>query len=91
LNQFFAYVSTISDNFQLFDHIAECMSKFLATNEVSSAEKLPLGFTFSFPCKQEGLTKAKLINWTKGFCASGVENNDVVELLREACLRRKVN
>lgn len=34
-------------------------------------EKLPLGFTFSFPCKQEGLTCAKLVGWTKG---TGVVN-----------------
>jgi hexokinase len=51
-------------------------------------EKLPLGFTFSFPCKQEGLTHAKLVNWTKGFKASGVEGQDVVGMLREACIRR---
>lgn len=54
-------------------------------------EKLPLGFTFSFPCKQEGLTCAKLVSWTKGFKASNVEGNDVVQLLREACQRREVS
>ena len=26
-----------------------------------------LGFTFSFPCKQEGLASARLTSWTKGF------------------------
>ncbi|PIO74564.1 Hexokinase [Teladorsagia circumcincta] len=56
---------------------------------VSTAQKLPLGFTFSFPCKQEGLTCAKLINWTKGFNASDVEGSDVVTLLRDACRRRE--
>lgn len=80
-----------SYTFQLFDHIAECMAKFLALNKLGrNAGRLPLGFTFSFPCKQDGLTSAVLIKWTKGFCASGVENNDVVKLLREACQRRKV-
>lgn len=59
-------------------------------NNLKGAKKLPLGFTFSFPCSQEGLTCAKLITWTKGFNASGVENEDVVKLLREACQRRKV-
>ena len=52
--------------------------------------RLPLGFTFSFPCKQEGLTKARLSTWTKGFKCNGVEGQDVVQLLREAIARRKV-
>ena len=45
-------------------------------------EKLPLGFTFSFPCSQEGLTVARLTTWTKGFKCAGVEGNDVVSLLK---------
>jgi len=53
-------------------------------------EKLPLGFTFSFPCVQEGLTKARLSTWTKGFKCEGVEGNDVVKLLKEAIARRGV-
>ncbi|KAK5981466.1 Phosphotransferase [Trichostrongylus colubriformis] len=73
----------------LFDHIAECMAKFMVEQGVSTAQRLPLGFTFSFPCKQEGLTCAKLINWTKGFNATDVEGSDVVTLLREACRRRQ--
>ncbi|MFH4978776.1 hypothetical protein AB6A40_005485 [Gnathostoma spinigerum] len=75
----------------LFDRIAECLAEFVKEQGLSDGRKLPLGFTFSFPCKQEGLTAAKLIHWTKGFKASGVENHDVVTLLREACARRKVN
>lgn len=51
-------------------------------------QRLPLGFTFSFPCRQEGLTRARLVNWTKGFKCSGVEGEDVVKLLREAIGRR---
>ena len=50
-------------------------------------EKLPLGFTFSFPCRQEGLAKATLTNWTKGFKSSGVEGEDVVELMKKAINR----
>ncbi|VDN02163.1 unnamed protein product [Thelazia callipaeda] len=73
----------------LFDHIAECMARFIRGSEIEHADRLPLGFTFSFPCRQEGLTCAKLIKWTKGFSASGVEDKDVVSLLREACQRRK--
>ncbi|KAK0425979.1 hypothetical protein QR680_009484 [Steinernema hermaphroditum] len=74
---------------QLFDHIAQCLADFMKDHDLMDREKLPLGFTFSFPCKQEGLTCAKLVNWTKGFNASGVEGEDVVNLLREACHRRK--
>jgi len=73
---------------KLFDHIAECLAKFMEEHGLLDREKLPLGFTFSFPCKQEGLTCAKLVNWTKGFKAAGVEGNDVVQMLREACQRR---
>lgn len=51
---------------------------------------IPLGFTFSFPCKQEGLTSARLVNWTKGFKCTGVEGEDVVELLKNALRKRNV-
>jgi hexokinase len=54
-------------------------------------KKLPLGFTFSFPCVQEGLTKARLSTWTKGFKCAGVEGNDVVTMLKEAIARRGVS
>ncbi|KAL7643738.1 UNVERIFIED_CONTAM: hypothetical protein RMT77_005744 [Armadillidium vulgare] len=71
----------------LFDHIAACLASFIKHRELHK-ELLPLGFTFSFPCKQEGLTKARLACWTKGFKCSGVVGNDVVELLKEALARR---
>lgn len=43
-----------------------------------------LGFTFSFPCRQEGLASARLTEWTKGFSCSGVMNEDIVKLLQSA-------
>ena len=49
---------------------------------------MPLGFTFSFPLQQEGLNKATLVRWTKGFNCAGVEGEDVVRLLQEALERR---
>ncbi|KAL7078246.1 hypothetical protein ACQ4LE_002719 [Meloidogyne hapla] len=74
---------------ELFDHIAACLAKFVEEHKLKElGKKLPLGFTFSFPCQQEGLTSAILVNWTKGFNASGVVGNDVVQMLREACHRR---
>jgi hexokinase len=71
----------------LFDHIVDCLSLFTKEHGVAGL-KLPLGFTFSFPCSQEGLTKARLVTWTKGFNCSGVEGEDVVRLLRAAISRR---
>ena len=72
---------------QLFDHISSCLADFIYDRELES-EILPLGFTFSFPCEQEGLARARLVKWTKGFSCSGVEGEDVVQLLSEAIDRR---
>lgn len=72
---------------QLFDHIADCIHKFMKENRLLD-KTLPLGFTFSFPCRQEGLDKAILTTWTKGFKCEGVEGNNIVELLHAAVKRR---
>ncbi|XP_072122736.1 hexokinase-2-like isoform X1 [Mobula birostris] len=72
---------------QLFDHIANCLGDVMEELNIKD-EKLPLGFTFSFPCKQSKLDESVLVNWTKGFKASGVEGRDVVGLLRTAIQRR---
>ena len=56
----------------LFDYIADCLAEFTKEKGINN-EILPLGFTFSFPCKQTGLDSGELINWTKGFTCSGVE------------------
>jgi len=72
---------------KLFDHIAECMADFLTRLGLSKT-LLPVGFTFSFPCKQESLDSASLIAWTKGFSAPGVEGKNVVTMLKDAIDRR---
>lgn len=72
---------------QLFDYIASCLHKFVLRRNLNG-HRLPLGFTFSFPCQQDGIAHARLVNWTKGFKCSDVEGRDVVELLREAIERR---
>ncbi|KAL6732130.1 hypothetical protein Aduo_002924 [Ancylostoma duodenale] len=72
----------------LFAHIADCIAKFVSEQEIPSGKKLPLGFTFSFPCKQQGLTSGRLINWTKGFNVTGCEGEDVCAMLKEACNRQ---
>lgn len=74
---------------RLFDHIASCLQEFVERNGIT--EKLPLGFTFSFPVLQTGLTQGKLITWTKGFKAVGAEGADIIQLLREALKRRQVS
>ncbi|KAG7274986.1 hypothetical protein CRUP_001079, partial [Coryphaenoides rupestris] len=51
--------------------------------------RLPLGFTFSFPCHQTSLDAGILVNWTKGFKATDCEGEDVVELLREGIKRKE--
>lgn len=71
----------------LFDHIAECLANFMREHNVYK-ERLPLGFTFSFPLQQLGLTRGLLSQWTKGFACSGVVGEDVVQLLKDAIARR---
>ncbi|XP_053444611.1 hexokinase-2 isoform X2 [Nycticebus coucang] len=72
---------------QLFDHIAECLANFMEKLKIKE-KKLPLGFTFSFPCHQTKLDESFLVSWTKGFKSSGVEGRDIVSLIRKAIQRR---
>lgn len=45
---------------QLFDHIVFCISDFLDYMGMKSA-RLPLGFTFSFPCHQTSLDAVRAL------------------------------
>uniref|UniRef100_A0A8C9J205 hexokinase n=1 Tax=Panthera tigris altaica TaxID=74533 RepID=A0A8C9J205_PANTA len=72
---------------ELFDHIVQCFPDFLDYMGLKGAQ-LPLGFTFSFPCRQTSIDKGTLIEWTKGFKATDCEGEDVVDMLREAIKRR---
>ncbi|CAH1782861.1 unnamed protein product [Owenia fusiformis] len=81
------YIMQGSGN-QLFDHLADCCAKFMKAHAISHLS-LPLGFTFSFPCKQHGIASASLQTWTKGFKCAGVEGEDVVRMFHEAVKRRK--
>ncbi|XP_019587267.2 hexokinase HKDC1 [Rhinolophus sinicus] len=72
---------------ELFDHIVQCIADFLDYMGLKGAQ-LPLGFTFSFPCRQTSIDKGTLIEWTKGFKATDCEGEDVVDMLREAIKRR---
>ncbi|KAJ8285983.1 hypothetical protein GJAV_G00033160 [Gymnothorax javanicus] len=72
---------------ELFDHVVDCLANFVEKMGIKD-KKLPLGFTFSFPCRQTSLDESFLVSWTKGFKASGVEGQDVVGLLRKAIKKR---
>jgi hexokinase len=71
---------------ELFDFIAGHVAEVLA----GDLSRLPLGHTFSFPCRKEGINKAVLIQWTKEIRTSGVEGRDVTPLLEQALERRGV-
>ena len=72
----------------LFDFIVGCIDAFLTENHVDRSKTHDLAFTFSFPVEQTSIAAGKLIVWTKGFTATGVQGQDVILLLNEA-LRRK--
>lgn len=52
-------------------------------NEYSKDKSIPLGFTFSYPARQECIDHAVLQTWTKGFDIKGVEGKDAAQQLRE--------
>ena len=70
---------------KLFDYIAECLAHFTKDRKISH-EILPLGFTFSFPCRQKGLDVGELIGWTKGFKCAGVEGKAKNRILFLICV-----
>lgn len=73
---------------KLFAHIAHCLFLFMKNHNLDLQRTYPLGFTFSFPCRQHGLANAVLLRWTKGFDCSDVIGENVVELLQKAIDRR---
>ncbi|KAJ6453548.1 hexokinase [Mycena sanguinolenta] len=80
------------DGQKLFDFCAECLKTFVDTNladensglKIKPGEKLPLGFTFSYPCSQERIDHGELIRWTKGFGAANTEGHDVAAMFRKS-------
>jgi hexokinase len=71
---------------ELFGFMAECMSEL-----VEDGEKLFLGNTFSFPCRQLGINEAYLIYWTKEIATSGVVDSNINQLLSDALKSRNIN
>lgn len=72
----------------LFDFIAGCVKDFTGEQGLGKKEDLGLGFTFSFPIKQRGISAGVLIHWTKDFSAKGVVGKDVVKLLDDSLARK---
>lgn len=72
----------------LFDHIADCVAQFVV-DEGLQEEHLPLGFTFSFLCRQVSLTNAVLESWSKGFKCDDALGQNVAQLLTDALSKRK--
>ena len=75
---------------QLFKFIVDSLAGFLDEKGLADAN-LPLGFTFSYPCDQHSLRSAKLLRWTKGVSATGVEGKDVVAILEQAIAEHGVS
>ncbi|KAL6714671.1 hexokinase [Lecanora helva] len=79
---------------ELWEYIADCIQQFIEYHhEVESLEKLdkiPLGFTFSFPATQNFIDNGILQRWTKGFDIAGVEGKDVAPLFEAAIEKRKL-
>ena len=77
------YISPHTQATELFDFIADQVA-----NLVNRDAKHFLGYTFSFPCVQQGINQAVLLNWTKEIKTTGVEGQEVGKLLAEALVRR---
>ncbi|KAF9477658.1 hexokinase [Pholiota conissans] len=78
------------DGQKLFDFCAECLQTFIdtsltdGTSYLKNGQKIPLGFTFSYPCSQERIDHGVLIRWTKGFGAANTEGRDVAAMFRQS-------
>ena len=78
----------------LWEYIADCIQQFLEYHheieDLEKADKIPIGFTFSFPATQNFIDHGILQRWTKGFDISGVEGKDVAPLFTAALSKRNL-
>ena len=79
---------------ELWEYIADCIQQFIEyhheVEDLEKLDKIPLGFTFSFPATQNYIDNGILQRWTKGFDISGVEGKDVAPLFEAALAKRKL-
>ncbi|KAI1286801.1 Hexokinase HKDC1 [Halotydeus destructor] len=72
----------------LFDHLAACIADFVSNHPEIIDKRIPLGFTFSYPCHQKAIDQAYLVTWTKSYDLPDAVGKNAVTLLREAIGRR---
>jgi hexokinase len=76
---------------ELWGYVADCLQQFIEYHhEGEKLDKLPLGFTFSYPASQDYIDHGVLQRWTKGFDIDGVEGKDVVPPFEKALEERGV-
>lgn len=79
---------------ELWEYISDCLQQFIEyhheVEDLASLDKIPLGFTFSFPATQDYIDNGVLQRWTKGFDISGVEGQDVAPMFEAALAKRKL-
>jgi hexokinase len=69
----------------LFAAVARLIGRFLAEHGLDGGYRM--GFTFSFAIRQRSIDRGELIAWTKGWTATGVAGEDVVEFLNRSLSR----
>ncbi len=75
----FRLSSTAGSADDLFGPVAEFVIDLLA-----NGGQRDIGFIFAFPMDQTGIREGRLTKWTKEFAFSGVEGENVVNLLEQA-------
>lgn len=79
---------------ELWEYISDCLQQFIEyhheVEDLATLDKIPLGFTFSFPATQDYIDNGILQRWTKGFDISGVEGLDVAPMFEAALAKRKL-
>lgn len=80
------YTAATASGSQLFDYIAEKIAEIIPRGE----HIYPLGYTFSYPCRQYAVAEAELISWTKEIKTAGVEGQNVGQLLQAALERNGI-
>lgn len=68
----------------LFDWMADQISLFLRAGQLNTEKTLPLGFTFSFTCKQTSLAAGTLLHWDKGWDIPTALGRDPCAMLQAA-------
>lgn len=71
-----------TDCHTLFAFIAERVAEYLGEDD--SSAPLRLGFTFSYPVRQQGIAHGELIQWNKAIDCPDAVGKDVVTLLEGA-------